>query len=213
MKILIVDDHVLFRQGLVSLLHSEPDFEICGQAGTVAEAIELARAMHPDMVLMDYSLPDGKGPEAAQSILIDNPKCAVVFLSVNANDEELFAAIRSGAKGYLLKDMPITMLIEKLRAVQGGEVAFSPTLAGRVLAEFARLSPGPGKQHDAFSLLTPRELEVLHEIARGSTNREIADKLFMAENTVKRHVHSILEKLDLPNRRSAANWAREHGLG
>ena len=213
MKILIVDDHVLFRQGLVSLFNDVPDFEVSGQVGTVSEAISLARQTQPDMVLLDYGLPDGKGPAAAKVILSENPECKIVYLTMHMNDEELFAAIRSGAKGYLLKTTSITTLLENLRAVQNGQSAMSPMMTSRILTEFARLGAGQGKKQEALGSLTPRELEVLHEIALGSTNQEIAENLFMAKNTVKRHVHSIFRKLNVPNRHSAAKIAREHGLG
>ncbi len=212
-KILIVDDHLLFRQGLASLLHSAPDFEVSGQAGTLREAVDLASQIKPDIVLMDYGLPDGKGPEAAKAILSKNPSCRVVFLTVHIDDEDLFAAVRSGAKGYLLKDTPITLLLDNLRAVQNGRTAMSPMMTGRILQEFARLGAGDGKQHEALASLTHREIEVLHELALGSSNREIAQKLFMAENTVKRHVHNILLKLDVSNRRDSGQFcpgARSH---
>jgi DNA-binding NarL/FixJ family response regulator len=212
MKILIVDDHELFREGLASLLHSEPDFEVCGQAGTFAETIEMARKIQPEMILMDYGLPDGNGAQAARIILAENPKCLVVFVTVHVNDDELFDAIRSGAKGYLLKSVPIHTLLKNLRTIQAGDAVLSPTMTGRVMEEFARLGDGRRHQHQRLSLLTPRETEVLQQIVRGSSNKEIAGELFMAENTVKRHVHNILEKLELPNRRAAAKWARQQGL-
>ena len=211
-KILIVDDHILFRQGLASLLHSEPDFEICGEAGTVRAAIEVACREKPDLVLMDFELPDGNGVQAVTAILKELPACRVVFLTVHDSDEKLFEGIRSGARGYLLKDVPVVTLIQYLRAVQRGETALSPPMTSRILQEFARSSPGQGSRREDLQLLTYREIEVLRQIAVGSTNQEIGHKLFMAENTVKRHVHNILDKLALPNRRAAAAWAREHGL-
>ena len=213
MKLLIVDDHTLFRQGLASLLHEEPDLEVCGQAGTIAEAVDKANRLRPEMILMDYGLPDGSGVEAARAILADNPECLIVFLTVHINDEELFEAIRSGAKGYLLKNVPINNLLEDLRAIRAGASVLSPSMTGRVLDEFVRLDDMHRQQSQMLALLTPREIEVLEELAKGSTNKEIAGELFVAENTVKRHVHNILSKLELPNRRAAAEWARERGLG
>lgn len=209
MKILIVDDHELFREGLASVLDSEPDFEVCGQAGTFAETIQLARRLRPDMVLMDYGLPDGNGAEAARIILAENPKCLVVFVTVHINDDELFAAIRSGAKGYLLKSVPIHRLKDNLRMIQAGGAVLSPAMTDRLLEEFNRLGHDGGQRHQP---LTPRETEILKQIVKGSTNKEIAAELFIAENTVKRHVHNILVKLDVPNRRMAAKWAREQRL-
>lgn len=213
MKILIVDDHTLFRQGLASLLHETPEFEVCGQAGTCAEAIDLANRLRPEMILMDYGLPDGNGVDAARAILAENLECQIVFLTVHINDQELFDAIRTGAKGYLLKNVPIDNLLEDLRAIRAGNAVLSPSMTGRVLDEFVRLDDVHRQQDQMLALLTPREIEVLEQLVAGSTNKEIALELFMAENTVKRHVHNILEKLELPNRRAAAKWAREKGLG
>lgn len=213
MKLLIVDDHTLFRQGLASLLHEEPDFEVCGQAGTCAEAVDMANRLRPEMILMDYGLPDGNGVDAARAILVNDPQCQIVFLTVHINDEELFEAIRSGAKGYLLKNVPINNLLEDLRAIRAGDSVLSPAMTGRVLDEFVRLDDIHRQQSEMLALLTPREIEVLGGLARGSTNKEIANELFVAENTVKRHVHNILSKLELSNRRAAARWARERGVG
>jgi DNA-binding NarL/FixJ family response regulator len=211
MKILIVDDHILFRQGLVSLLQSEPDFEVCGQAGTLAEAIKLGRELQPDTILMDFELPDGSGAEATQAILAVNPGCKIIFLTVYATDEKLFAAIRSGAVGYLLKSIPINKLLTALRSVNAGEAAISRTMMRRVLAEFSQTRPGTNHTPDLISLLTPRELDVLRELISGATNREIAGQLFIDENTVKHHVHNILAKLEVPNRHQAVQYARDHG--
>jgi len=213
MKILIVDDHTLFRQGLASLLHETPELEVCGQAGTCAEAIDLANRLRPEMILMDYGLPDGNGVDAARAILAENPECQIVFLTVHINDQELFDAIRIGAKGYLLKNVPIDNLLEDLRAIRAGNAVLSPSMTGRVLDEFVRLDDVHRQQDQMLALLTPREIEVLEQLVAGSTNKEIALELFMAENTVKRHVHNILAKLELTNRRAAAKWARERGLG
>lgn len=206
MKILIVDDHALFREGLASVLQADPDFEVCGQAGTLAEAVALARAIQPEMILMDYGLPDGTGAEAARTILAEVPQCRVVFVTVHMDDDELFDAVRSGAKGYLLKNVPIDTLLEHLRTIQAGGAVLSPQMTDRVLEEFGRLGGEHRRQNQP---LTPRETEILQLVARGLTNKEIADTLFIAENTVKRHVHNILKKLDVSNRRAAAKWARE----
>jgi DNA-binding NarL/FixJ family response regulator len=212
MKILIVDDHTLFRQGLANLLHDEPDMEVCGQAGTYAEAIDLAKKLRPETILLDYRLPDGNGVDAARAILAENPGCRIVFLTVQMDDEELFDAIRTGAKGYLLKSVPISTLLEDLRAIQAGDAVLSSSMTDRVLKEFVRLRDTHRLQDEVLALMTPREIEILEELTLGSTNKEIASHLFMAENTVKRHVHNILAKLGVRNRRAAAKWAREHGL-
>ncbi|MCB9423092.1 MAG: response regulator transcription factor [Ardenticatenaceae bacterium] len=212
MKVLIVDDHLLFRQGLVSLLRSEPDIDVCGQAGTVAEAVEAARRLQPDMIIMDFGLPDGKGSDAAQAILAENPNCKILFLTVHADDSELFAAVRSGATGFLLKNAPIEKFLEAIHSVYEGQIALSADMTRRILKEFSRSETGHQTPRDAFLNLSQRELEVLRELANGASNQEIATKLFLSENTVKRHVHSILDKLNLTNRREAAKYARDAGL-
>lgn len=209
MKIIVVDDHVLFREGLAAIVRSERDFEIVGQAGSVQEAIELVRLLKPDLVLMDFTLPDGTGADATRAILMEHPECKIVFLTMSEDDEHLFAAIRSGAKGYLLKNMHPAKLISTLRSVQKGESALSRSMTLRLMEELARTKepPRPGEP-----TLTRRELEVLRELASGLSNQEIAERLVISENTVKYHVHSILEKLNLSDRRDAALYARDHGL-
>jgi len=211
MKIVIVDDHVLFREGLTAIIGSEPDIEIIGQAGTVQEAIEMVKISKPDMVLMDFGLPDGTGAEATRAILQEHPECKVVFLTMSEEDDDLIAAIRSGAKGYLLKNMQPAKLVSSLRSVQKGESALSRSMTLRLMEELARTkeSQRPG---EGDPTLTRRELEVLRELASGLSNLEIAERLFISENTVKYHVHSILEKLNLSDRRDAAIYAREHNL-
>jgi DNA-binding NarL/FixJ family response regulator len=209
MKIIIVDDHILFREGLAAIIRSESDIEIIGQAGTVQEAIETVKVLKPDMVLMDFSLPDGTGADATRAILKEHPKCKIIFLTMSEQDEDLFAAIRSGAKGYLLKNMHPSKLISTLRSVQQGESALSRSMTLRLMEELAR---GKASSPAADPTLTRREMEVLRELASGVSNQQIAQHLFISENTVKYHVHSILEKLNLSDRRDAAIYAREHGL-
>jgi two-component system NarL family response regulator len=212
MRILIVDDHPLFREGLVSLLNSQADFSVVGQAGSVAEAIALAHELGPDLILMDFGLPDGTGLDAIEAILADLPKTSIVFLTVHDEDDRLFAAIRGGAKGYLLKNVPASKLLAYLRAVEDGEAALSGAMTSRVLSEFARLSTAHETDRSVVSELTWREMEVLRQVATGATNREIAKRLVITENTVRNHVSKILEKLDLRNRREAADFARRHRL-
>lgn len=212
MKILLVDDHVLFREGLVSLLNSQPDFQVIGEAGTVQEAITMVRCLKPDLVLMDFGLPDGTGLDATKTILTDYPEIKIVFLTVHEEDDRLFAAIRSGAKGYLLKNVPVAKLLAFLRRVEEGEVAISAAMANRILIEFAHTQPIRGRERSETGELTIRELEVLKELAIGASNREIAERLVIAENTVKNHVRSILAKLNLRNRREATRYAQDQGL-
>jgi len=212
LKILIVDDHVLFREGLVSLLKTQPDITVLGEAGCVSEAVAMARELEPDLILMDFGLPDGTGLDATQAILGEQPETKIVFLTVHEHDDRLFAAIRSGARGYLLKNVPVSKLLDYLRGVQNGEAAISPTMTGQILDEFARLGRTLDSDPVELGELTPRELEVLRELATGATNQEIADRLIITDNTVKVHVRNILAKLNLPNRRAAAGFARRHGL-
>jgi DNA-binding NarL/FixJ family response regulator len=211
-KVLIVDDHVLFREGLVSLLNSQPDIKVIGEAGCVTEAIAMARELEPDLILMDFGLPDGTGLDATQAILAERPESKIVFLTVHEQDDRLFAAIRGGAKGYLLKNVPVSKLLDYLRGVERGEAAISPAMTSQILDEFARGGGARGPGPDELGGLTSRELEVLQELATGASNQEIADRLVIAENTVKVHVRNVLAKLDLRNRREAASYARRHGL-
>jgi two-component system NarL family response regulator len=210
--ILIVDDHVLFREGLVSLFRSQPDFHVLGEAGSVHEAIEAARRLRPDVVLMDFSLPDGTGLEATQAILADKPDTKIVFLTMHEEDDRLFAAIRSGAKGYLLKNLPVAKLLASLRGLERGEAALSRTMTGRILSAFTQSQSNRTGTSPALEQLTERECEVLREVVRGGTNREIAQRLFISENTVKNHIHNILEKLNLSNRRELIRFVERHGL-
>lgn len=212
MKILIVDDHVLFREGLVGILKARPEFEVVGEAGTVSEAIEKARRYKPDMILMDWGLPDGDGSLASKQILDEQPDCKIVFLTIYEADEKLFAAIRSGAKGYMLKNIPSEKLVRALLDVESGSAAISRKMTGQLMDAFSRTNEKDQSQPDAFKKLSPREMEVLAEIVDGRTNREIATKLFISVNTVKHHTHSILDKLGVENRRQAAEFARTHGI-
>jgi DNA-binding NarL/FixJ family response regulator len=212
-RILVVDDHILFREGLISLINSQPDFAVVGEASTVADAIRLAQELSPEIILMDYGLPDGTGVEAAQAILSTNPQIKIVFLTVHDNDSFLFEAIRSGARGYLLKNMPVSKLMAALRALERDEAAISRQMAARIMQEFARLSKTGGMVSDAaLTTLTRRELEVLIALASGASNEEIAGRMFISVSTVKNHIHNILEKLNLKNRRELAHFAERHGL-
>lgn len=214
-RILLVDDHILFREGLVGLLEGQPDFHVVGQAGTVGEAIELTDKLKPDLILMDFSLPDGTGLAATQTILAKHPDIDIVFLTVHEEDDRLFEAIRCGAKGYLLKNVPVAKLLVHLRGIEQGEAAVSKAMVSRILTEFSRQRPNPlgnGERNKDVDVLTSRETEVLQVLATGATNQEIATHLIISENTVKNHVRSILTKLHLKNRREAIRYAKRHGL-
>ena len=212
MKVLIVDDHVLFREGLVSLLATDPEFSVVGQASSVREAVEQAVKLKPDLVLMDFSLPDGDGSEASTCILEALPSCNIVFLTMYDADEKLFSAIRSGAKGYMLKNVPVAKLLQSLHSIRRGEAAISRTMTMRLLDEFAHSTSGVVQTDGLVDELSPREVEILREIGTGASNQEIAERLFLSVNTVKHHVHNILSKLGVSSRREAQKVAREKGL-
>lgn len=213
MRLLIVDDHTLFREGLSAIIRAEPDIEIVGLAGSVQEAVALAREKKPEIILMDFQLPDGSGAEATRAILSENPNCKVVFLSIYQDKEHLLMAVRAGAKGYLLKDMRPAKLINALRGVLHGESALSRTMTLEIMEELTHTVPfDPNPANNGLSQLTHREQEVLTELAQDFNNEEIAQRLFLSENTVRYHVHSILEKLHLADRKEAGTFARQHGL-
>jgi DNA-binding NarL/FixJ family response regulator len=209
-KILVVDDHILFREGLMSLLRSTSCFEIVGSAGSVYEAIHLARELCPDIILMDFAMPDGTGIDATRAILADLPSCKIVFLTMYESDDKLFEALRAGAKGYLPKNTPSPNLAASLHALVNGELALSRQLMSRVVEEFSRMRR-PEPDGKTLSKLSTREMDVLRELENGASNQEIAQHLFLSENTVKHHIRSILEKLQVPNRREAgllaASWS------
>lgn len=211
-RIVIVDDHVMLRDGIVSILHEQPDFEVVGEAGSVAGALELVQAVEPDLVLMDYGLPDGNGLDATREILTLYPQTDVVLLTVHEEDDLLFAAVRNGAKGYLLKNISATEMLARLRGLSKGEPAMEPTETRRILSEFARTdSPAAADQEQTISL-TDRELEVLQLIVMGATNKEIGVQLHISLHTVKNHVHHILDKMKVSNRHEAAKVAVKRGL-
>jgi DNA-binding NarL/FixJ family response regulator len=212
MKVLIVDDHVLFRQGLVSLLECESDFQVVGQAGTSREAVTKAEELHPDMILMDFKLPDSNGVDAARTILSEQPDCKIIFLTIHAEQEMLIEAVRSGAKGYLLKNVPITQLKKALRSAQNGEAAISRAMMTQVMDELSRTSGQNQPEPNTLDKLSSREIDVLRELTTGASNQEIGRRLFISKNTVKHHVHSMLDKLDLENRSQLAKTAKRHGL-
>lgn len=209
-RILVIDDHVLFRDGLVSLFRSTPDFQVVDQAGSVKEGIEKAFHHRPDIILMDFSLPDGTGLDATRAILDELPDCKIIFLTVFETDESLLTAIRLGAKGYMLKNVSSSSLIASLRALAQGEIAMSRKMMSRVL-EFSRSMPIP-PTNDRLNKLSPRELDILYELQDGASNMEIAQRLYLSENTVKHHIHSILEKLGVENRRQAGMIAKQLGV-
>ena len=211
-KLLIVDDHILLREGLVSLFTTQPGFDVVGEAGTVAEAISLSKQFKPDLILMDYGLPDGTGLEATKAILADNPDTNIIFLTVHEAEDDLFAAIRSGAKGYLLKNIPVAKMIDAIKGMMRGEAPISREMTTHILAEFARNRRSESEMVQKEQIFTPREMDVLAEVVTGASNQEIAENLFVSVNTVKNHIHNMLCKLDLKNRRELTRYAKQHGL-
>lgn len=212
MNVLIADDHVMFREGLISILSNEQDFNVVGEASSAEEAVEKALSLKPDIVLMDITLPDGMGFKAVKKILSKEPDMDIVMLTIHDTDEMLLEAIRAGAKGYILKNLPIAKLLVTLRSLKRGEPAISRTMTGAVLKELRRLGDQPGTLPKELENITKRELEVLELLGVRATNREIAEKLTLSENTVKNHVRSILEKLKLKNRAQVAHFARQFGI-
>jgi len=211
-RLLIVDDHVIMRDGLASIFNLQPDFEVVGEAGTSNEAIARADELKPDVVLMDIGLPDGNGVGATRAILAKNPDIDIVVLTLHDSDEIMLEAIRNGAKGYLLKNTPAIKLIAALRALKNGEAALSRQMTSRLIEEFAGGKRNPQSKDTEIGQLTAREMEILREISSGASNQEIADQLFISVNTVKNHVHDILKKLNVRNRREATLVAVRHGL-
>lgn len=213
-RILLVDDHELFRDGLAGLINAQPDMVVIGQASDGLEALTLARDLQPDLVVMDINMPICDGLEATRLLRTELPDARIVMLTVHDEDEQLFEAVKAGANGYILKD---TNSIDFLRGVRGslvGEATLPPKLAARLLDEFARLAnqSQPALLAAGDSDLTPRELEVLNLIATGATNQEIASQLCISLHTTKSHVRNILGKLHAANRRQAARQAARRGL-
>jgi two-component system, NarL family, nitrate/nitrite response regulator NarL len=209
MRILLADDHILFRKGLAQLLGSQPDFQVCGEAGDGFEALEKARELMPDLILMDINMPRCDGREATRLIKAELPYVVIVILTVSDDEQDLFTALKNGAQGYLLKKMDPDDLFAQLRGLSRGEAPLSRLLASKILHEFSRVSP-PAAERDRK--LTAREQQVLQLVAQGRSNRDIADKLVVSENTVKNHLRNILAKLHLENRVQAAAYALREGI-
>jgi DNA-binding NarL/FixJ family response regulator len=210
LRVLLVDDHPLYRDGLVAVLGTLPGVEVAGQAGDGQEAVERARALQPDVVLMDLNLPVLGGIEATRRITGELPRTAVLVLTMLDGDDALFAAMRAGARGYLLKGADRDEIARALTTVGRGEVVFSAALASRVLAWFSGGRPAAATP---FPELTDREREVLDLVARGLTNAAIAARLVVSDKTVRNHVSSVFSKLHVGDRALAVARARDAGLG
>jgi DNA-binding NarL/FixJ family response regulator len=212
-RVLLVDDQALFREALATLLEVRPEIEVVGEAGDGDAALKQAAVLRPDVVLMDLHMPVLDGIAATRRLRVEQPGIRVLALTTFDEDEDVFAALRAGAGGYLLKDVSSDRLVEALLAAARGESVLQPSVAARVVARFAQLADDPGPRSQPLVVpLSDRELDVLRLLAEGGSNREIAGKLFLAEGTVKNHVSNVLAKLGARDRTQAALRARELGL-
>lgn len=220
-RVLLVDDQLLFREGLSTLLSVYDDIEVVGEAANGRQAIEQTTQLQPDVVLMDVRMPVLDGVAAARQLHEKFPEIRVIMLTTFDDDEYVFEGLRAGAAGYLLKDVPSQKLVEAIRATAGGQSFLQPSVAAKVVAEFNRMSAigdptlAPGAHDGQDGLVEPlsqRELEILQHIATGASNREIADALFITEGTVKNHVTNVLSKLGVRDRTQAALKAKDLGI-
>ena len=210
MRLLVVDDHEVVRQGLVALLDRREGFEVVAQAGTVAESIEAARRHQPDIVVMDVRLPDGSGIEACREIRAERPETRVVMLTSYPDEEAVLSAIVAGASGYLLKQIRARDLVSALESVGRGESLLDPAVTEKVLERIRMIATGAFT--DELAQLTAQEQKILMLVAEGKTNKEIAVEIFLSDKTVKNYVSSILSKLNLERRAQAAAFVAKHRL-
>jgi len=212
LRLLVVDDHEVVRQGLVSMLDRRPNFQVAAEAGTAAESIEMARRFKPDLVVMDVRLPDGSGIEACREIRAELPDTKVVILTSYPDEEAVFSAIIAGASGYLLKQVRGRDLVAALEAVGRGESLLDPAVTEKVLDRVRRIATSGAS--DELAQLTAQEQRILLLVAEGKTNKEIAAEVFLSDKTVKNYVSSILSKLNLQRRAQAAAFvAKRRGTG
>jgi DNA-binding NarL/FixJ family response regulator len=211
LRLLLVDDHEVVRQGLAALLARRPAFQVVAEAGTVAEALAAARRFRPDLVIMDVRLPDGTGIEACRDIRAEMPETRVVMLTSYPDEDAVLAAILAGASGYLLKQIRGRDLVAALEVVGRGDSLLDPAVTERVLERVRRVAAG--EMADELASLTPQERKILFLVADGKTNKEIAAEVFLSDKTVKNYVSSILSKLDLQRRAQAAAFVAKHRLG
>lgn len=214
-KVLLVDDQTLVRQGIRMLLMTEEDLEVVGEAENGRLALEQAETLKPDVILMDVRMPEMDGVTATRELTLRYPSIGVIILTTFDDDEYIFEGLRAGARGYLLKDISSDEMADAIRTVANGGALIQPSITRKVLAEFNRLAAAPGKPSthpDLIEPLTERELDVLRSIAGGLSNKEIAEKLFITEGTVKNHVSSLIAKLNVRDRTQALLRAQELGL-
>jgi len=210
-RILLADDHPILRHGLRAMLDSIPKFEVVGEATTGEEAVTRSAELRPDVVLMDIQMPGLNGIEATRQVMQSDPNAGVVVLTMFRDDDSVFAAMRAGARGYVLKDAGGEEVLTVVRAVANGEAYFGPEIAKRLMSFFS--APRPAAPSEAFPELTAREHEVLDLIARGLSNTEISRRLFLSPKTVRNHISNIFTKLRVADRSEAIVRAREAGLG
>jgi DNA-binding NarL/FixJ family response regulator len=210
-RVMIADDHPLFRDGLRAMFESEPDIELVGEAATGQEAVTLARQLMPDVVLMDIKMPDLDGVEATRRLLAESPKTRVLVVTMFEDDNSVLAAMRAGARGYVVKGMRSADAIRAIRAVAEGEAIFSPAIAGRLVSMLA--DARQRARPEAFPELTERERQTLDLMAQGHKNAVIAERLHLSPKTVRNYVTNIFDKLQLADRSQAIVKAREAGLG
>ena len=207
-RVVVADDHALFRRGLHIVLTDAEDIDVVGEASDGDEAIELCTQLAPDVVLMDVRMPGTGGIDAAKAIREAVPGTKIVMLTISDEEEDLYEAIKAGASGYLLKEIPIDEVAQAIRSVHVGQSHISPSMATKLLSEFAAMARKEKERPQMPApRLTDREMEVLTHVAQGMNNREIAKELFISENTVKNHVRNILEKLHLHSRMEAVVYA------
>lgn len=212
-KLLLVDDQTMFRDGMRVLLKSQPDFEVVGEACNGEEALKYSEQLHPDVILMDLRMPVMDGAAATRQLHTSHPEIRVIALTTFDEDAVVFEALRAGAIGYLLKDASTEKLYEAIRAAARGESVLQPSVAARLVAQFSRLSESaPRWAQELVEPLSAREMDVLRWMVTGSSNREISEKLVLSEGTVKNHVTSIYAKLGVSDRTRAVIKARELGL-
>ena len=211
LRVLVADDHPMFRHGMVALLDAAPEFTVVGEAATGDEAIDLAAELQPDVILMDIRMPGVNGIEATRRIVHTSPHIRILIVTMSDDDASIFTAMRAGARGYVQKDAQKADMLRAIRAVGSGEAIFSPGIASRLMDFFAE--PQPAAPALAFPELTDREREVLELIAEGYSNTEIAARLVLGANTVRNYVSNIFGKLQVADRAQAIVRAREAGLG
>lgn len=211
-RVLLVDDHTMFRKGLASLIASRDDMDVVGEASDGFEALQKARELMPDLILMDLKMPRCDGLQATKLIKEEMPYIKIVVLTVSEEEEDVFEAIKYGAQGYLLKNMSPEIVFESIREASKGNAPIAPAVAIRILQEFQRHSQEKFQIHSPIASLTEREKEILHLVVEGASNQEIASRLVIAPGTVKNHLHNILAKLQLKNRTQAVAYAMQEGF-